>query len=215
MRQVVEERRCFHRKSPLFSWGERPRWPCNAVRGDKRTGEVNRVLPGNHKLAEPVEVGRTGTSAPVSGPARESATERETEPMVEVPLEDVAHRRGSGWVDRKIGGVLASAGDAEAGAGRETVRQPLSEPAGLMGPNPHGIESAPTADERMMVEPENLAPASPNILLWKEEMTEATGDRDSKGRSLRSSPRARKPLTWRREAVGAASRQEVDTCPAR
>ncbi len=45
-------------------------------------------------------------------------------------------------------------------------------------------------------------------------MTKTAGDRRAEGRSLRSSPRAGKPLTWQREAVDTASRQEVGTCPA-
>lgn len=46
-------------------------------------------------------------------------------------------------------------------------------------------------------------------------MTKATGERHGKGRSLRSSLRAGKPSTWRREAVDAAGKQEADTCPTR
>ena len=43
------------------------------------------MLPGGRKSAEPVRAGREGTSDPKNGPASESATERETEPMAEAP----------------------------------------------------------------------------------------------------------------------------------
>jgi hypothetical protein len=40
-------------------------------------------------------------------------------------------------------------------------------------------------------------------------MIETADDRHDEGRSLRSSPRAGKPLTWRREAVDTGSRQDA------
>ena len=46
-------------------------------------------------------------------------------------------------------------------------------------------------------------------------MIETADDRHDEGRSLRSSPRAGKPLTWRRKAVGAVSQQEAGKCPTR
>ena len=46
-------------------------------------------------------------------------------------------------------------------------------------------------------------------------MIETADDRRDEGRSLRSSPRAGKPLTWRREAVDTVSRQEAGKCPTR
>lgn len=71
---------------------------------------------------------------------------------------------------------------------------------------PHGVESAPKADEGTSTEPGNfLATSSPEMVA----MTKATGDRRKRGRSLRSSPRAGKPLTWRREAVDTAGKQEA------
>jgi hypothetical protein len=54
------------------------------------------VLPGGRKSAEPVKAGREGTSDPNNGPASESATERETKPMAEAPLEGVSPTRK--WV---------------------------------------------------------------------------------------------------------------------
>ena len=195
--------------------GARPRRPRNAVRGDKRTGEVNRVLPGSHKSAEPVEAGRMGTSTSMSGPARRPAMERETEPMVEASLKCEACQRGSGQVGRKAGGASVPSGIMGTEGVRKLVRHPSSEPAGFGGLNPHGVESASTAGERSPTEPKNLVVASPRSTLRKTEMTEATGDRGDKGRSLRSSPRTGKPSTWRREAVDTVSRQGVDLCPTR
>jgi hypothetical protein len=58
--------------------------------------KADRVLPGSRKSAEPVKAGREGTSDPNNGPASESATERETEPMAEVPLGGVSPTRE--WV---------------------------------------------------------------------------------------------------------------------
>lgn len=46
-------------------------------------------------------------------------------------------------------------------------------------------------------------------------MIKTADDRCREGRSLRSSPRAGKLLTWRREAMGTVSQQEVGACPAR
>jgi hypothetical protein len=46
-------------------------------------------------------------------------------------------------------------------------------------------------------------------------MIEMADDRRDEGRSLRSSPRAGKPFTWRRKAVDAVSRQEAGECPTR
>ena len=49
-------------------------------------GEADRVLAAGRKSAEPIKARREGTSDPESGPASESAMERETEPMAEAPL---------------------------------------------------------------------------------------------------------------------------------
>jgi len=141
--------------------------------------------------------------------------ERATEPMVDAPSEDVTCRRGSGRVGRKVGGALAPAEDTGIGGVRATAGQPSGEPARPEGRNPHGVESAPTADERSLTEPENLVLASAHPAQRGAQMTEATGDREDEGRSLHSSPRTGKPFAWRREAVDTAGRQEVDACPAR
>jgi hypothetical protein len=83
-------------KLPILPEGERPSPPHGAAWGEKRTGEVDRGLPGGRKSAEPVKAGREGTSDPNNGPASESAMERETEPMAEAPSEGTSPTRK--WV---------------------------------------------------------------------------------------------------------------------
>jgi retron-type reverse transcriptase len=50
----------------------------------------------------------------------------------------------------------------------------------------------------------------PALPLPRERMAEATGERAKRGRSLRSSPRAGKPSTWRRQAVDTLCKQGMD-----
>jgi hypothetical protein len=200
----------------LISRGERPRAPCGATCGDKPMGEANRVLPRSHKLAEPIKAGRAGTSDPVRGPASEPAMARETEPAADASLHSDTCQLGSGRVDRRrkspIFGALGRAMDTRTGGARRAVRQPRYVLARYRGLIPNGVKSAPTAGERSVTEPKNLAVASGIV---GPRMAEATSDRSGEGRSLRSSPRTGKPSTWRREAVDTASRQEVDSCPTR
>lgn len=199
-----------------ISRGGRPRTPCDATRGVKQMGEVNRVLPGSHKSAEPIEAGRAGTSGPVSGPACEPAMARATEPMADASLLNVSRQPGSGRgglrTKTQAGGALVRAEPTRTGDVRCTVRQPWRLLAWRQGRIPHGVESAPKAGERSKAEPKNLVIASAAL---GRQMAEATSERDDRGRSLHSSPRAGKPSTWRREAVGTTCRQEVDVCPAR
>jgi len=114
-------------------------------------GEAGRVLPGGHKSAEPAKAGREGTSDPENGPASESAKERETEPMAEAPSEGAPPtRKWVGWSKD-----LWSAGARVMGVRqgrRATRRQHPGKPARPGGRNPHGVESAPTADEELTVE---------------------------------------------------------------
>jgi hypothetical protein len=199
----------------LISRGERPRRPCDATRGDEQMGEASRVLPMSHKSAEPIKVGRTGTSDPVLGPASEPAMARETEPMADAPVTNWTRRLGSGRDDLRcepeIGGELVSAMGTRTGGARRAARQPRYGLAWYRGQIPHGVESAPKAGERSVAKPKNFVIASGIFGL---RMAEATSERDDEGRSLRSSPRTGKPFTWRREAVDTVSRQEVDACPA-
>jgi len=123
--------------------------------------------------------------------------ERETEPMVDASTKCNPPNRK--WADRskKAGGVQMLAETTGIRDMRATARQSWSQPAVLHDPNPYGVESVPNADKGMIVEPGNLAATS-----LEYEMIETTDDRRGKRRSLRSSPRAGKPFTWRREAVG-------------
>lgn len=200
----------------LISRGERPRTPCDATRGDKRMGEVNRVLPGSRKSAEPIKAGQTGTSDPVAGPASKPAMARETEPMVDASSDTGTRQLGSGRVGapckRRAGGALVRAMGTWTGGAQPAAHQLRRAFALRRGRIPHGVESAPKAGERSVAEPKNLILASG---ARARRMAEATSDRGGKGRSLRSSPRTGKPSTWRRKAVDTASRQEVDPCPAR
>ncbi|PYE86691.1 hypothetical protein C7477_12156 [Phyllobacterium leguminum] len=200
----------------LISWGERPLTPYDATCGDEQMGEANRVLPGSHKSAEPIKVGRLGTSDPAAGPASELAMARETEPMVDAPVDTGTRQLGSGrvdlWCEPKIGGALVCAMGTRTEGAQRAAHQLRYGLAWYRGQIPHGVKSAPKAGERSVAEPKNLIVASGS---FRPRMAEATSDRDDKGRSLRSSPRAGKPSTWRREAVDTASRQEVDVCPTR
>ena len=213
MRQVVdEERRFFIAKSLITSRGKRPRALRGAARGDKRTGEADRVLPASRKSAEPVETGRADTSASVSGPVREPAMERGTEPMAEAPSQHQSRQRGSGRDGRKAGGESDRTKGIRTEGVQPTARQPLEKPARSGCRIPHGVESAPKVGKRVSTEPENLVVASSSRRV---KMIEATDDRENEGRSLRSSPRTGKPSTWRRKAVGTDCQQEVGQCPAR
>jgi hypothetical protein len=185
--------------------GGRPCPQRATARGVKLTGEADRVPPASHKSAEPVKVGRLGTSAP-SGPASVSVTERVTEPMSEASVEHALHQIGSGWSGRKAGGAPIRAESPRIRVARTIARQALAQLVVANARNPHGVESAPKTDKGSSNEPGNLATTSPALKL---EMIETTDERCRKGRSLRSSPRAGKPPTWRRETVGTASRQEV------
>lgn len=200
----------------LISRGERPRTPCDATRGDERMGEVNRVLPGSRKSAEPIKAGQTGTSDPVAGPASKPAMARETEPMVDASSETGTCQLGSGRVGtlhkRRAGGVLVRAVGTWTGGAQLAAHQPRRAFALRRGRIPHGVESAPKAGERSVAEPKNLTLASG---VHARRMAEATSDRGGEGRSLRSSPGTGKPSTWRRKAVDTAGRQEVDPCPTR
>ncbi len=200
----------------LISRGERPRTPRGATCGDKPMGEANRVLPESHKSAEPIKAGRAGTSDPARGPASELAMARETEPMADASLHRDTRQLGSGrvglWREPRTCGALVRAMDTRTGGVRRAARQPRYGFARYRGRIPHGVQSAPKAGERSVAEPKNPAVASGIV---GPRMAEATGDRDGRGRSLRSSPGTGKPSTWRRKAVDTASRQEVGLCPTR
>ena len=126
--------------------GVRPLPPHGAAWGEKRTGEANRGLPGRHKSAEPVKAGREGTSDPDNGPASESAMERETKPMAEAPSVGSSPTRK--WVRQSQDLWSADAQLMGARQGHRATRgQPPGKPVRPGSRNPHGVESAPTADE--------------------------------------------------------------------
>ena len=174
------------------------------------------MLPVRRKSAEPIKVGQTGTFDPVAGPVSEPAMARETEPMVEAPVNFGTRQLGSGrddsWCELRIDGALVRGVNARTGGARRAARQPRHQFAVCRGRNPYGVESVPKAGERSITEPKNPAIA-PGVS--KRRAAEATSDRGDGGRSLRSSPRTGKPFTWRREAVDTGSKQEADPCPMR
>jgi len=126
--------------------------------------------------------------------------------MFEASVEHEPHQFGSGWGSRKAGGVPIRTGPLRIRGARKFARQVLAELAMADARSPHGVESAPKADKGRLDEPGNLATTSSAL---KPKMIETTDERRREGRSLRSSPRAGKPSTWRRETVGTAGRQEV------
>jgi len=167
--------------------GEESRW----VRG---AGCLQRAINEQN----PSKSDGLGTSAP-TGPASVSAMERVTEPMVDAPVEDGPRQIGSGRGGRKAGGAPEP---SETMGFRDMDARPCQSRAQLAVARdqiPHGVESAPKADQGIASEPGNLVAASP---AFGREMIEATDDRRHKGRSLRSSLRVGKPSTWRREVVG-------------
>ena len=132
--------------------------------------------------------------------------ERLTEPMSKASVEHEPHQIGSGWGGRKAGGAPIRAGTPRIRDAGTFACQVLAELAVVNARNPHGVESAPKMDKGSLSEPGNLATTSSGI---KPKMIVTTDERCRKGRSLRSSPRAGKPSTWRRGTVGTAGRQEV------
>ena len=155
----------------------------------------------------PLKPDVTGTSDPDSGPASESAKERETEPMAEAPLGGISPTRK--WV-RRVERLVERrcAIDGCADQGRPGNRASASGKAcKARGRIPHGVESAPKADEGATMEPGN-PPAFPAPS--EARMIEATDERARRGRSPHSSPRTGKPSTWRRQAVDTVCKQEMD-----
>lgn len=133
--------------------------------------------------------------------------ERVTEPMSDASVKHGIRRTGSRRIGRKAGGAPVPAGVSGIRGMCGCTCQSFVQLAVAKGRNPHGVKSVPTADEGTLSELGNLAAGSPADR-W--EMVEATDDHRREGRSLRSSPRAGKPLTWRRKAVDRANRQEAD-----
>lgn len=140
----------------------------------------------------------------------ELETGRETEPMVDTPVDNRCRRGRSGRYDRKVGGAMNGSEGSQV-TGASMMRQRAIASAVIVGPIPHGAKLVPKTSERTETEPKNRAVASPSL----KRTIEVTDDRDGAGRNPRSSPRTGKPFTWRRGIVGTAGRQEADSCPAR
>jgi hypothetical protein len=188
-----------------FPRGGRPRTSRGTAREDKQTGEVNRVPSRSQTSADPVNVGESATSGALIRPASEPVMDSKREPTSDASVEYTRRRPGSGRrgpMDRWSADPFFYYGD------RGPQGQPVDEAVMSAGRSPHGVESDPKTGQGKLSEPGNPAVASVR-------MTEATGDRGGRGRSLRSSPRTGKPSTWRRQAVGAVSKQEVDRCLVR
>jgi hypothetical protein len=119
--------------------------------------------------------------------------------MADAPVEDGPHQIGSGCGGRKAGGAQEP-GEITGSRGMGARPCQLQAASAVARDQiPHGVELAPKANEGNVDEPGNLAAAS---LASGREMIEATDDRRRKGRNLRSSQRAGKPSTRRREVVG-------------
>lgn len=126
--------------------------------------------------------------------------------MFDASLEYGIRQTGSGRIGRKTGGEPIPAEITGNRDMRATVCQSVVQLAVITGQNPHGVESAPTAEQGTTSELGNFAAIS--FVEWQQ-MIEATGDHHREGRNLRSSPRTGKPSTWRREIVGKAFQQEM------
>ena len=168
------------------------------------------MLPGGHKSAEPANAGREGPSDPENGPASQSAMERETEPMAEAPSGGSPPMRK--WVGQSKD--LWSA-DARLMGGRQGRREspPSASGKACKARTPESTRGRVGSCSGRGRMGGTWEPA--RVSVPKARTTEATGDRASWGRSPRSSPGTGKPSTWRRRAVDAICRQEMDICPAR
>ena len=136
--------------------------------------------------------------------------ERETEPMAEASSGCVSPTRK--WVrqskdlwsaDARVMGVRQGLrGDPMSASGKACKARKPESTRGRVGSY---------SGQGVTVELGN----PPALPLPRERMAEATGERAKRGRSLRSSPRAGKPSTWRRQAVDTLCKQEMDACPTR
>jgi len=143
--------------------------------------------------------GRETNSGVLIGPASEPVMDNESERMAEASEERIhlANPELGGAADTAGGELVPS---CHMGTGEHLAQQPgITEMPGSQ--TPHGVEFDPKTGKGKLSEPKNLVVAPLRA-------TEATSDRSSEGRSLRSSPRAGKPSTWRRVAVDTASTQE-------
>lgn len=132
--------------------------------------------------------------------------------MVEASSDTILLQRGSRGSGRKAGGEPGvSWRMPPRGSSFASSQQPIQS-AVIGRQTPHGVKLVSKAGKGQLTEPKNLTIVS---TLERGRMIEATDDHGGEGRSPRSSPRAGKPLTWRRGAAGGEGQQEVGGCPAR
>jgi group II intron reverse transcriptase/maturase len=151
------------------------------------------------KMSRLSKDGEEVTSGALIRPASKLEMDNESERMVEASV-DMIHLTNpeAGGAAVTAGGELVSSCHMETG---EHIAQQSDVAVMSDCPIPHGVEFDPKTSKGNLLEPKNLTTTPSGV-------AEATSERCSKGRSLRSSPRTGKPSTWRREAVDTASRQE-------
>lgn len=201
-----------HHKLLAVLRGEEPRAQRAAARGGKQAAEVTRVPPGNQTSAEAAKAGHRGTFATHRGPASEPVKRRVIEPVIEASSDISLRQCEGGRSGRKAGGEPDGSWLMPSRGAPRAARQRPIQSAVIGRPSPHGVKLVSNTGEGSLTEPRNFIAASRPS---RAGMIEATGDRSGEGRSPRSSPRAGKPLTWRRGAVGGAGQQEVGGCPTR
>lgn len=134
--------------------------------------EANRMPSGSRKLAEAIKAGHRETFATHRGPASKPTMRRETEPMVEAPVDILPLQRESRRGGRKAGGepdrtwLMRSRGTS-AMAGQQPIQSAV---VGCQ--TPHGVKSVSKAGKRSLAEPRNFLDASGPIGIRK---TEAIG----------------------------------------
>ena len=152
------------------------------------------MLPRGRKSAEPAKAGREGTSNPETGPASESAKERETEPMAEAPSGGSSPTRK--WVRqskdlwsanaRLMGACQGPRENPRSAAGKACKARKPESTRGRVGAYSGRGERRNLGTARVAAPPGR--------------MTKATDERAKRGQSPRSSLRTGKPSTWRRRA---------------
>jgi hypothetical protein len=153
-------------------------------------------------VADPINAGEGLTFGRLTRPASEHDMGRKRIDVGRLVRVDISINPKVGGTVTMTDGALISSSIVEIGDAL-SMHQPLREFTLRNGQNPYGVESNPKSAKNFC---RNLGTLLP-LPAW---MTETTGDRGNRGRSLRSSPRAGKPSTWRREAVGTVSKQGVD-----
>jgi hypothetical protein len=192
--------------------GERPCTSTPRRAGTEATGEVSRASPASHKSAEPVKAGCEGDLRSRRDPVSVSVKESSCEPMMEASSEHGARQLGGRRVgvmpvDRWTALTIAERGGR--GSRASTLGKVLRAPRVKF----HTGYSRLLKRTRECVR--NLGTSSRPPWRLAPRMIETADDRGDEGRNLRSSPRAGKPLAWRRKVVDAVSRQEAGACPAR